>query len=75
LEGEKWLFKEIQYEFANILEIERGENINSYLKLLEKIPPLLNICPKLSNKQKLDYCNIERLLMKLYLNDIYRRYL
>ena len=75
LEGEEWLFKEIRYEFVNILEIERRDNINGYLKLLEKIPPLLNICPKLSNKQKLDYCNIERLLMKMYVKDIYKRHL
>ena len=67
------LFNEIIYEFENILKLEHGYLINNYFKSLEKISTLLKDCQKLSNKQKLDYCSIERLLMKLYLKDMQER--
>lgn len=62
--------KEIYYEFKSILKREPENVINGYFKTLEKIPPLIIDCPGLTNKQKLDYCKIERSFMKLYLKDL-----
>ena len=64
------IVKEIYYEFKSILKRESENEINEYFKTLEKIPPLIIDCPELTNKQKLDYCNIERSFMKLYLKDL-----
>jgi len=64
------IVKEIYYEFKNILKRESENEINEYFKILEKVPILITDCPELTNKQKLDYCNIERSFMKLYLKDL-----
>jgi len=64
------IVKEIYYEFKSILKRESENEVNQYFKTLEKIPPLITNCPELTNKQKLDYCNIERSFMKLYLKDL-----
>jgi len=64
------IVKEIYYEFKSILEHESENEVNKYFKTLEQIPPLIAGCPELTNKQKLDYCNIERSFMKLYLKDL-----
>jgi hypothetical protein len=64
------IVKEIYYEFKSILKRESENEVNKYFKTLEQIPPLITNCPELTNKQKLDYCNIERSFMKLYLKDL-----
>ena len=64
------IVKEIYYEFKNILNRESEDAVNKYFRTLEKVPPLISDCPELTNKQKLDYCNIERSFMKLYLKDL-----
>jgi hypothetical protein len=64
------IVKEIYYEFKSILERESENEVNEYFKTLEQIPPLITECPEITNKQKLDYCNIERCFMKLYLKDL-----
>lgn len=64
------LVREIYYEFKDILSHESEDEVNNYFKTLEKVPPLISDCPELTNKQKLDYCNVERSFMKLYLRDL-----
>ena len=64
------IIKEIYYEFKSILKRESENEVNKYFKTLEQIPPLIITCPELTTKQKLDYCNIERSFMKLYLKDL-----
>ncbi len=73
MEDKNLLFNEILYEFDMILKMEYGSSINKYFEMLEKIPPIIKQLSELTNRQKLDYCNIERLLMKLYIRNIHER--
>ncbi len=73
MENKKMLFNEISYEFDTILKMERGSAINKYFELLEEIPKVIKALSDLTNKQKIDYCDIERLLMKLYIKNIHDR--
>ena len=73
MENKKMLFNEISYEFDTILKMERGSTINKYFELLEEIPKVIKALSDLTNKQKIDYCDIERLLMKLYIKNIHDR--
>jgi len=51
-----------------------GKGKNEYITLLEKIRNHLTNCPDLTTKQKIDYCSIERYLMKKYLKKIIVKY-
>ncbi|MFX1276066.1 MAG: hypothetical protein ACFFBP_01625 [Promethearchaeota archaeon] len=73
MENNQRLFNEILYEFDGILKMDYGCSVNKYFEMLEKIPYILKELSDLTNKQKLDYCNIERLLMRLYIKNINER--
>ena len=73
MEDKKILYNEILYEFDTILKMDYGSSINQYFQSLEKVPHIIKELSKITNKQKLDYCNIERLLMKLYVKNIHDR--
>ena len=73
MEDKKMLYNEILYEFDTILKMDYGSSINEYFQSLEKIPHIIKELSEITNKQKLDYCNVERLLMKLYVKNIHDR--
>ncbi|MFX1236528.1 MAG: hypothetical protein ACFFAS_01535 [Promethearchaeota archaeon] len=72
-ENKQRLVEDIYYEFQDILKIDQGKSINSYFELLQKVASFIQEQKNLKNQQKLDYCTIERLLMKSYLKDIHSR--
>jgi len=47
-----------------------GKGKAQYITLLGKIRSFLINCPDLTPKQKIDYCSLERYLMKKYLKKI-----
>ncbi len=49
---------------------EFGNEKNEYMIIINEIHSILKNCTKLTNEQKLDYCNSERYFMKLYLKKI-----
>ncbi|MBN1802697.1 MAG: hypothetical protein JW891_14390 [Candidatus Lokiarchaeota archaeon] len=73
LENKQRLIQEIHYEFQSILEMDGGKLINSYFERLEKVSKHLKNQENIGYQQKLDYCAMERLLMRLYLKDINSR--
>ena len=73
MKDKKILYDDILYEFEKILKMDYGSSINEYFQSLEKIPHIIKELSEITNKQKLDYCNIERSLMRLYIKNIHDR--
>ena len=52
----------------HLLTYKFGQKKDKYLLMLNRVRSIFNNCPELTNKQKFDYCAIERYFMKSYLN-------
>ena len=61
-------FNDIGDEFEHILTYKFGQKKDKYLLMLNRVRSIFNNCPELTNKQKFDYCAIERYFMKSYLS-------
>ena len=58
-------------EYNNFINQQFKKDKKIYLELLNKNRLIyLNSKVKLSNKQKIDFCSVERHLMKLYLKEV-----
>ena len=55
-------------KFEHLLTYKFGQKKDKYLLMLNRVRSIFNNCPDLTNKQKFDYCAIERYFMKSYLN-------
>jgi len=55
-------------EIEHLLTYKFGQKKDKYLLMLNRVRSIFNNCPDLTNKQKFDYCAIERYFMKSYLN-------
>ncbi len=60
-------FSNIDNELKTFLTHKFGHKKDDYLLMLNRVRSIFNNCPELTNKQKFDYCAIERYFMKSYL--------
>lgn len=60
-------FSDIEDTFEKLLSYKFGNQKDKYLLMLNRVRSIFNNCPDLTNKQKFDYCAIERYFMKSYL--------
>ena len=61
-------FNDIDVEFEHLFTYKFGHQKDKYLLMLNRVRSIFNNCPELTNKQKFDYCAIERYFMKSYLS-------
>ena len=60
-------FNDMDDEFEHLLTYKFGQKKDKYLLMLNRVRSIFNNCLDLTNKQKFDYCAIERYFMKSYL--------
>ena len=65
------IFKKNLHEMIKLNNID--PNKDNCFEIIRKINFFLSETPHLSNQQKLDYCNIERYFMKLYLKEFTKK--
>ena len=61
-------FSDIDDKFEQLFSYKFGHQKDKYLLMLNRVRSIFNNCPDLTNKQKFDYCAIERYFMKSYLS-------
>ena len=61
--------KEVNISFLDFLNNGIDNIAENYMAIIKKIHKILADCPDLTKEQKLDYCNIERYFIKLYLKE------
>ncbi len=67
-----WLYKRYKNShYTDNVSHTNEVTIDIHLKMVEKIHKILLNSQNLTQKQKFEYCNSQRLYMKLYLKKIY----
>jgi len=61
-------------EYRNENKQELNDPFEKYSRILNYIHSLVAHCPDLTNKEKLEYCNIERYFMKSFLKELALRF-
>ena len=61
-------FCDIYGKFEQFPSTKFGKQKEMYLLMLNRVRSIFSKCPNLTNKQKFDFCAIERYFMKSYLN-------
>ena len=59
--------EEVNWRFLDFLKNGMDNMPENYMAIIKKIHGILEDCPNLTRKQKLEYCNIERYFIKKYL--------